>query len=1005
MTIHRSSCLSSMGAFLDALTSKFLAKLSQIIQDEVAMTLSVKRDIKRLKKNLEHFGAVGEDAEALALQDRGAESWWKNMTDVMFDVDDVIDHFMVHSQKLLLPPRMVCCNQSLLSFIAKLSFDHRVAKRIKDINRKVDEIQKNRNMFISLERTSSQQYQVTVVDRSQTSPIDELEVFGRDIRQATDDMVKMILSNFHGDKSTVFGIQGMGGIGKTTLAQKIYNEQRIREKFQVHIWLCVSQSYTEIGLLRQAIRMAGATCGQLETKTELLFHLMDTIRGKSVFLVLDDAWKSDVWIDLLRSPFKRCSNANILVTTRNLDVLAGMDATYTHQVNKMNDYDGLELLLKKSFRPYVQLNEFSDVGCQIVRKCDGLPLAIAVVAGVLSTKRTRVEWESIRDSNWSIHGLPKELGGPLYMSYSNLTPQLKQCFLWCALLPPNFAIERNAVAYWWVAEGFVRKDHKCSIHAIAEEYYYELIRRNLLQPKPEFVDKGISTMHDLLRSLGQYLTRYHSLFMNAENNEVPPNLRRLSISSSVEEIPAIGEYKCMRSLLIFNNKSFKSVNTNIFRKLEHIRVLVLSGSGILIIPESVGNLVLLRLLDLSYTEISKLPDSIGRLTSLEYLSLRGCHKLDSLPVSLMRLSQISFLQLEKTAIDHVPKGIAKFQQLYYLRGVFESETGFRLDELKCLTNIQRLWVEKLEKAIPGGPLVLRESQCLRELGLRCTVGMNIHDKTHYQASEIEKIQQVYEMLIPSPSLLYIFFVGFPGVRFPEWLCSEPEYKLPNLSHMQLNECISCLQLPPAGQMPELLVLQIRGAGAVVSMGAEFLGRGVTKAAAVFPKLELLHIIGMRNLESWSLKTRSLCNNMETKSQQLVLMPCLKRLLLLDCPKLRALPEDLHRAVNLKRIHIEGAHKLQQVVNLPEVLWLKVKNNKSLRRISNLHKLQDLVAQDCPELDEAENLRSLKRLYMVDCLNGQRFRNCLLKKEQDILVHVATVGADGRDIFPDESLYH
>jgi hypothetical protein len=205
-------------------------------------------------------------------------------------------------------------------------------------------------------------------------------------------------------------------------------------------------------------------------------------------------------------------------------------------------------------------------------------------------------------------------------------------------------------------------------------------------------------------------------------------------------------------------------------------------------------------------------------------------------------------------------------------------------------------------------------------------------------------------------------------------------------------------------MPELLVLQIRGADAVVSIGTELLGKGVISAAAYFPKLELLRIIGMRNLESWSLNTGNLSNKMETKSQQLVLMPCLKRLLLLDCPKLRALPEDLHR-VNLKRIHIEGAHKLQEVVNLPEVVWLKVKNNKSLRRISNLRKLQDLVAQDCPELDEAENLRSLKRLYMVDCLNGHHFRNCLLKEEQDILLHFATVGADGRDIFPDESLYH
>ncbi|XP_062193040.1 putative disease resistance protein RGA4 [Phragmites australis] len=993
-----------MGTILDALTSKFLTKLGEIIQDEVVITLSVKKDIKRLKKNLEHFSAVREDAEALAMQDRGIESWWKSMTDVMFDVDDIIDHFTVHSQKLVQPPRLVCCNQSLFSCFTKLSFDHRAAKRIKDINEKLDEIKMNREMF-SLERTNHQQFQMTVVDRTQTSPIDELEVVGKDIKQAADDMVKMIVSNCHENKSTVFGIQGMGGIGKTTLAQRIYNEQRIRERFQVHIWLCISQSYTEIGLLKQAIRMAGATCDQLETKTELLPHLMDTIRGKSLFLVLDDVWKSDVWIDLLRTPFERCLNAHILVTTRDLDVLAEMHATYTHQVNKMNDYDGLELLVKKSFRPYEQISESSDVGYQIVKKCDGLPLAIKVVAGVLSTKRTKAEWESIRDSQWSIHGLPRELGGPLYLSYSNLPPQLKQCFLWCALLPPNFDIKRDAVAYWWVAEGFVRKEHKYSVHEIAEEYYHELIRRNLLQPKPEFVDKCVSTMHDLLRSLGQYLTKDHSLFMNAENNKALSNLRRLCISSAIEEIPAIEEQKCMRSLLIFNNKNFKSLNEDIFRKLEHIRILVMSGTGIQSVPESVGNLVMLRLLDLSFTKINKLPESIGSLISLEYLSLRGCYKLNSLPASLIRLSNISFLHLDQAAIDHVPEGITKFQQLYNLRGVFESGTGFRLDELQCLPNIQRLSVEKLEKATPGGALVLKKSRNLRELWLHCTMGMSTHDRTHYQANEVERIQQVCEMLIPSPSLLYIFLVGFPGVRLPEWLCSEPEHKLPNLAHMHLNECISCSQLPPAGQMPELLVLNIRGADAVVSIGAELLGKGVISAAAFFPKLELLHIIDMRNLESWSLNTGNLCDNMDVKNQQLVLMPCLKRLLLLDCPKLRALPEDLHSVVNLKRIHIEGAHKLQEVANLPVVVWLKVKNNRCLRRISNLCKLQDLFAQDCPELDQAESLSSLKRLYMVDCPNAQQFRKCVLKEEQDVLVHAATLGGDGRDIFPDESLYN
>lgn len=112
--------------------------------------------------------------------------------------------------------------------------------------------------------------------------------------------------------------------------------------------------------------------------------------------------------------------------------------------------------------------------------------------------------------------------------------------------------------------------------------------------------------------------------MNAESNHSLLNLRRLGISHVVEEIPTLEEHKCLRSLLLFNNKNFKSVHKDTFRKLEHIRVLVLSGTSIQNIPESVGNLVLLRLLDLSFTEINKLPESTGSLISLEYLSLRGC---------------------------------------------------------------------------------------------------------------------------------------------------------------------------------------------------------------------------------------------------------------------------------------------------------------------------------------------------------------------------------------------
>ncbi|KAG2561364.1 hypothetical protein PVAP13_8KG294301 [Panicum virgatum] len=255
------------------------------------------------------------------------------------------------------------------------------------------------------------------------------------------------------------------------------------------------------------------------------------------------------------------------------------------------------------------------------------------------------------------------------------------------------------------------------------------------------------------------------------------------------------------------------------------------------------------------------------------------------------------------------------------------------------------------------------------------------NRTRCQVSEVERIQQVFEMLTPSSSLRYIFLEGFLGVRFPEWLCLEPEHKLPNLAHVHLNECMSCSQLPPAGQMPELLVLQIRGADSVMSIGAELLGNGVKNDVAFFTKIELLHIFEMHNLENWSLNTETLHEKMEIESRQLVLMPCLKPLFLVDCPKLRALPEDLRRIANLKRIHIEGAHNLEEVVNLPAVVWLKVKNNRSLRRIFNLSKLQDLFAQDCPVLDQANKLSSLKYLYMVDCPKAQQFIKFLRKKNK------------------------
>jgi len=135
-------------------------------------------------------------------------------------------------------------------------------------------------------------------------------------------------------------------------------------------------------------------------------------------------------------------------------------------------------------------------------------------------------------------------------------------------------------------------------------------------------------------------------------------------------------------------------------------------------------------------------------------------------------------------------------------------------------------------------------------------------------------------------------------------------------------------------------------------------------------------------------------------QQILLMPHLKRLMLINCLKLHALPDGLSKLTSLQRIQIEGADSLEEVANLPAVVWLKVRNNKSLRGLSNLRSLERLLAQDCPAL----GILKLQKVFLVDCRMEEDIRACL-PQHLGILLHASTTGGDDRDMFPNESIYN
>ena len=123
----------------------------------------------------------------------------------------------------------------------------------------------------------------------------------------------------------------------------------------------------------------------------------------------------------------------------------------------------------------------------ILEKCDGLPLAIKVIGGLLSTRYpSELEWKAVLESPaWSVGGLPEQLDSRLYLSYEDLSPQLKQCFLYCSLFPKGTTIIQQvitAITGQPLGESRSLHDGYGGLEDIAIQYYRELINRNLIEP-------------------------------------------------------------------------------------------------------------------------------------------------------------------------------------------------------------------------------------------------------------------------------------------------------------------------------------------------------------------------------------------------------------------------------------------------------------------------------------------------------------------------------------------
>ncbi|TVU23517.1 hypothetical protein EJB05_25891, partial [Eragrostis curvula] len=345
-----------------------------------------------------------------------------------------------------------------------------------------------------------------------------------------------------------------------------------------------------------------------------------------------------------------------------------------------------------------------------------------------------------------------------------------------------------------------------------------------------------------------------------------PKLQRISVVTEKEVVvlPSFDKQKFrVRTFIMFCDKTL-AFDHSLSKKLSYVRVLDLGGSSLQNIPDYIGSLIHLRLLILSSTNISCLPESIGLLKNLQTLSLQNCVALHNLPLALTRLCNLRHLLLRGTPINKVPKGLARLKFLNTVEGFqiggdsdnsSKMQDGWNLEELGPLLQLRKLNMIKLERAAPySADPILMNKKYMSTLELWCT---ECTDKP-YSEENVTNIEKISEQLIPPQNL---------EIYFPTWL--DIATHLSALKLLQLVDCKSCVHLPPVGQLPNLKYLKIMGANAVTTIGSEFVGCGEVKE-------------GEENGSAVKQKG-------EAPPPRMWLLPSLKNLDLMRCPKLRALP--------------------------------------------------------------------------------------------------------------------
>jgi hypothetical protein len=882
-------------------------------------------ELTALKSKLRRIRATLRDAESLSVTDRSVQLWLAELGDLEHRAEDVVEELEYESRRSaqleelkqdLLYAATTGKRRREVALLFAPAPARRLRRKIDGIWARYEEIASDRKKLRLRPGDGVLRPVVSPLVPSSALPRTErLHGRQRDIER----VAALVCREPDGGRSyAVVPIVGMAGVGKTALMQHVCGMEAVKSCFELIHWIWVSQEFDVVSVTRkivEAVTRSRPECGELSTLHELI---VEHLAGKRCLIVLDDVWDDNPshW-NSLTAPLSRCAPGSAVAVTTRSNKVARMVSTKVYHLKCLSDEDCWRVCQRRALqnRDANVDQELVEIGEKIAKKCQGLPLAAEAAGSTLSTSTNWKHWDEVLNNDlWAGNEVKNLVLPVLKVSYDHLSMPLKRSFAFCSLFPKGFVFDKDLLVQLWIAQGFVDAEGDCSLEAIANGYFNDLVSRCFFHPSPSHaISEGKFVMHDLYQELAQFVSGNECRMIQLPNSmKIDESPRHLSFvdeeSHSVEEINlnSFCGHRDLRTFLFIarteqnhEEMAFRTkIPSELITDFECLRALDLSNTNIMELPKSIGSLIHLRFLGLDNTAIQMLPESICALFHLQTIKLNHCSSLAQLPQGIKLLLNLRCLEIPHSDIK-MPSGIGELTRLQRLPffAIGNEPAGCSIADLNELVNLEgHLHITGLNNldVAQASTANLWNKLGIQKLTLEWSELTNFNqslcdpqgntvscmsDSQHQGISATG--DQVLKCLKPHSNLEELSIKGYNGSFSSSWLGWLP---LDRLASIELKDCHNCKEVPPLGCLPSLKHILIQSLPSVKLIGPEFFGNvgdttsnSRSRICNVFPSLESLKF---RNMEAWE-------EWLGVKSEH---FPNLKYFSIARCSKLKLLPK-------------------------------------------------------------------------------------------------------------------